>query len=286
MANALIAFNNRVDDATFSGGSYLPALPLTNLQNRRLKSVARSTDLLLASTQFQVDIGASKSARLFALVGHNLSLAATYRLRAGNDATFATTSFDTGWLEAWPRVYDSAQLDWLAPNWWTGKYLDEERYGYTWNLPILLPANAYYRYWKIEIDDSSRTDLAYVDIGRVFIGAAWQPVVNMSEGAEIGWQTNTQTQQSLSGAKFFQRRTPFRNAAFELGFMMDEEAFGNAFDMFRQVGIDKEVFYAYDPSDTVQLLRRSFLGHLPKLSPIKIKNFLLRGTSLEVEELI
>jgi hypothetical protein len=286
VANALIAFQNRVDQAALSGGSYIAGLPLSNLQNRRIKSVARSSDLSLSSTQFTVDIGTGKFVRIVALVGHNLSLSARYRLRGSSDVSFATSEYDSGWLDVWPRVYQSAQIDWQALNWWTGRYLEEERQGYTWNLPIVLPAQVNYRYWKMELDDAARTDVTYVDVGRVFIGGVWQPVVNMSEGAQLGWETNTQVQESLSGAEFFQRRTPYRVAQFELGWMLDDEAFGKAFDIFRRMGVDQEVFYIYDPSDTVQLLRRSFLGRFRRLSPIEIRNFLLRKTVLEVKELL
>lgn len=286
MANALIGYLNRADAATFAGGSWLPALPLSNLNNRRLKSVARSTDLALASTQFTTDIGANHFMRMFVLVGHNLSLTAKYRLRAGNDATFVTNLYDSGWTDAWPRVYQSTQLDWTALNWWYGKYLDEERQGYTWNLPIIFPAQVSYRYFKMEIDDSLRTDLTYVDIGRPFIGQVWQPVVNMSEGAQLGWDTRTQVQESLSGAEFFQRRTPFRVTQIELGYMLDDEAFGKAFDIMRRMATDQEIYFVYDPSDTVQMLRRSFLGRFNKMSSVEIKNFLLRKTALGIKELL
>lgn len=265
----------------------MSALPLTNLQTRPIKKIARSNNLLLPSTLFNMDIGVDKVVRMIALVGHNLSLTARYRVRCGIDPTFAAWSYDSGWTDAWPAVYSTYNLDWQSLNWWSGRYLDEERQGYTWNVTHILPAAVNYRYWKIEIDDFSRTDgIAYVDVGRVFIAGSWSPVVNMSAGAQLGWETNTQVQEALSGAEYFQRRTPFRIARFGTDWMLDDEAFGNAFDIQRRVGIDLEVFYIYDPADTVHLIRRSFLGRLRRLSPIEITNFLLRKTQWEVKELL
>lgn len=286
MANALLAFNNRIDVATVSGGSWLSALPLTNVQSRAIKQVARSTNLLLGSTQFTIDLGPDKVIRMLALVGHNLSLVARYRIRGGADNTFLTWSYDSGWLDVWPPVYSSYNLDWQSLNWWSGRYLDEERQGYTWNLPHILPAAVNYRYWLVELDDQTKTDTAYVDVGRVFVAGAWQPVINMAPGASIGWETNTQVQEALSGAEFFQRRNPYRVAQFTTDFMLDNEAMANAFDIQRRVGVDAEVFYIFDPADTVHLLRRSFLGRLRRMNPIEITNFLLRKTAWEVKELL
>lgn len=286
MANAMLAYNNRVDAATLSGGSWVSALPLNNLKTRAIKEVARSVDLLLSSTKFVVDLGPDKIVKMLALVGHNMSLTAKYRIRAGSVAAFTSYDYDSGWLDVWPAVYSTYSLDWQSLNWWSGRYLEEERQGYNWSLSHLLPSAFNYRYYQVELDDSLRTDLTYVDAGRLFMASAWQPVVNMSNGAQVGWESRTEVQEAISGAEFFQRRTPYRTAIFGTDWMLDDEAFGQAFDIQRRVGIDQEVFYIYDPADTVHALRRQFLGRLRKLSPIEITNFLLRKTQWEVKELL
>src|SRR5262245_42530055 len=76
---------------TLSGGSWLVALPLTNLQDRRLARVARSTNDDAASTQFDVDLTVARSIRVISLVNHNLSLAATVRVRSSNTVGNFTT---------------------------------------------------------------------------------------------------------------------------------------------------------------------------------------------------
>jgi hypothetical protein len=74
-----------------SGGSWLAALPLTNLQDSRLHRVARSTDDAAASTKFGIDLGVARAVRLLALVGHNFSSAATVRHRGFSAAPILDT---------------------------------------------------------------------------------------------------------------------------------------------------------------------------------------------------
>jgi len=121
MSNAILAYGNRADAATLSGGNWQPSLPLTNLQNRRLAKTARSTSLALANTKFDADLGQNRLVRVIALVAHNASLAALYRVRLSAVADFATTAHDTGWLPFWSVVYPFGGLPWGAPNWWTGQ---------------------------------------------------------------------------------------------------------------------------------------------------------------------
>jgi hypothetical protein len=87
MANIFLAWQNRVDDGTLSGGSWLSALPLANVQNRQVQKVARSTNAAEASTKFDLDLLSAQSIGVFALVVHNISNVGKVRITASNDAT-------------------------------------------------------------------------------------------------------------------------------------------------------------------------------------------------------
>ncbi|MGZ8888060.1 MAG: phage head spike fiber domain-containing protein [Halobacteriota archaeon] len=82
---ALIGTYNKIDGATLSGGSWVPSLPLSNIQTRILGQVARTTDDARESTTFSIDLGLPKRVNVAALVNHNMSLGARYRLRGTND---------------------------------------------------------------------------------------------------------------------------------------------------------------------------------------------------------
>jgi len=123
MANCILAFPNIADatKATLSGGSWVATLPLSNLQDEVLGTVARSTNTALVNTQFDVTYDKSRLVSVFGLIGHNMTADALYRLRGAEDAGFTSVLVDTGWTEVWPAVYTTATLDWEDPAFWSGK---------------------------------------------------------------------------------------------------------------------------------------------------------------------
>lgn len=285
MANCMLGFPNRTDAAMLSGGVWTGTLPLANLQSRVIGKVARTLNTALASTTFDIDLGAGKKVQVLCLRNHNLSLAATYRITASPLASFATLTYDSGWLDVWPVVYPWGTLEWEDDNWWTGKYTIEETQGYTVELDHLMPAMQVARYWRVEISDTSNTD-GYVEIGRLFIGPVWQPKINMSYGASVAWETKTGSGEAIGGSEYFQPRTPYRVAKFALNWMDQDEAFSQAFELQRRAGIDQEVLFIHDPDDTVHALRRRFLARLRTLSPIEYPHLNINSAAFEVKELL
>lgn len=94
MTNITLAWNNRTDSGTLSGGSWLTTLPLTNLQNRQVQKVARSTNAATSSTQFQIDLGQARTIGVVALVVHNISVSGYARI-TGSDSSAAWTNLLT-----------------------------------------------------------------------------------------------------------------------------------------------------------------------------------------------
>jgi hypothetical protein len=268
MANCMIGYPNRIDASTLSGGSWTAGLPQVNLQNRIIGQVARTTDATAASSIINIDLGSSKNIRLLSLRNHNISVTGQYRVRGSDDNTFATSAIDTGTLDVWPVVYPFGTSEWEDDSFWSGQYTAEQIAGYTTELVVILSASTVARYWRIEITDTTNA-AGYIQAGRVFIGPAWQPIVNMIYGASIGWTTQTQMQRSLGGSKYFQRRNPYRVETFTLDYMTEDIGMSNAFEIDRRAGIDGEILWVHDPADTVHALRRQFLATLQQLSPIQ-----------------
>lgn len=90
MANVFLAWQNRTDEGTLSGGAWQASLPLANLQNRQVQKVARTADAQLASTQFVLDLGQPRSIGVLALVVHNISVTGRYRITASDTAAGLT----------------------------------------------------------------------------------------------------------------------------------------------------------------------------------------------------
>ncbi|MFC5498130.1 hypothetical protein ACFPOE_11340 [Caenimonas terrae] len=81
MSSLLLAYSNRADGGSLSGGSWWN--PVTNLQDKRLARVARTNDCRLTSTRLRCDLKARYPLRAMSLHAHNLSTAAQVRWRCG-----------------------------------------------------------------------------------------------------------------------------------------------------------------------------------------------------------
>lgn len=274
---------NRCDSATLSSGSWNASLPLVNLQSRQLGRVARSSDATNTSTKFIADlISTERLIRIVSLVNHNLSLTSQYRIRASSDSGFSTILYDSGVTSVYPAIHPLSTLEWEQINFWDGTPGAEDIKGYTTNLCVILPQLVVARYWKVELFDTTNTD-GFVEIGRFFIGSGYTPTVNMAIGADIGWQTPTAVTTTISGAKYFQKRTPYRVANLTLPVLSVDEAMANLFEIDRRSGIDQEVIYIFDTADTYHALRRRYLGTIKTLSPVQYPygNALTKTYSIE-----
>jgi hypothetical protein len=268
MANAVLAYGNLIDGANLYSGAWQAALPLNNLKDRRLGRLARSASTALSDTRFDIDFGGTRLVRVVALVNHNLSAGALYRIQLSMVPDFATNVVDSGWKSVWPTVYPFGALPWGAPNWWTAKYPSDQIEAYTATLVFILSRSTNARYIRVELNDTTNAD-GFVEAGRAFAADGWQPVRNMVYGASLAWESRTEVQEALSGAEYFNVRTPVRVARFALDAMGEAEAMANAFEIQRAMGVDDELLFIWDPTDTAHALRRQFLCRMRTLSPIE-----------------
>jgi hypothetical protein len=305
MANVLLGFPNRIDSATLSGGNWQTLL--TNLQDRRLSRVARSASTAKADTQFDVDLGVPRKVSVFAIVRHNLGLNARYRVRVAQDAAFTNVIYDAAqlpaspsvsanfvlqqyamqgrvWPQVWPRLFNTASLDWEDPNWWDGRLPEEDRRGYPGLILCVLDEPVFGRYVRVEFLDEENVD-GYVELGRLFISQAWRPKNNATYGAGIGWEFDTTMDRAIDGTAYFDRKTGRRVQKFSLDWLSPDEAFGNVFEIQRAAGIDQEVLFAWDADDPVNLIRQSFLGRLRAINPLQLPYFNTWTNAFEIEEI-
>lgn len=285
MSNLILAFPNRIDEATLSGGSWQSTLPRANLQDRVLGHVARTADAALANTQFDVDLGKSRRIRMLAIVRHNLSVSAKVRLRGNDTASFTAPAYDSGWVDAWPRQYATAEMAWEDPNFWSGRPSQEQRDFLPKVFIHVADTMKFLRYWRVEVDDTTNPD-GYVEAGRVFIGEVWQPTYNASYGWKLGVDADTRIDKAVSGTEYFDRRSPARTQTFSLDWLTADEAFQRAFDLHWRQGLDREVFFIADPADSVNLLRRSWLARLEQINPIEQPYFAHHRAAFAMKEIL
>ncbi len=267
MGNTMIAYGNYVDSSVLSGGSWQGTLPLENLKNRQLGRLARTTGDDTGSTLFVANLGSPKVVQVLGILNHNLSSSAQYRIRGSDDSSFTTVAYDTGWKQVWPSVYDLNSLEWESNNFWLGGYDTDEVAGYPWHLIELLTSTQNLQFWRFEFDDVNNPQ-GYVQIGRLFVGQAWQPASGIAFGCSIGWEDPTGIQVALSSAEYFDSKAPYRVAKITTHFMETDEAMGRAFEIIRQSGSWKEIIYVHDVDDTTHAVRRRFPGRIRTVDQI------------------
>lgn len=286
MANCAMGFPNRVDAAMLSGGSWVATLPQTNLQTRVFGEVARSVNLLAASTTVVVDFGAAKKIEAVSLRNHNLSILAQFRFTGARDAGFTDVVYDSTLLDVWSVVYAYGILEWEDDNWWGGRYTEEQRSGFMTELIHLMPAFKLARYWKLELFDPNNTD-GYVEAGRLFLGPVWRPTINMTAGSSsLRWETRTQVQEARGGAEYFDELIPFRVEQFTINNLEQDEAFAQAFEIQRKAGISGEILFIHDSADTIHAQQRRFLARLRTLSPVEYAYGTINNVGFELKELL
>jgi hypothetical protein len=237
---------------TLSGGSWETTLPLTNVQDRRLARVARSTDALAASTTFDVDLGVARDVRVLAVLLPNItpSDVPTIRWRGSSVSNFASTVYDSGTNDLWPSGLTAEQADGL--NVW---------------IPTLPSAAQTARYWRCEITDTANAD-GYVDVARVVIAGGFQPAVNLSYGATLGFETRTERLETDGGATLYRERPVRRVLTGVLEDMAEADAFGAWFRLQQREGTSGQLFVVFDPADTTYLHQRAFLATFGDLDPL------------------
>lgn len=253
MGHCLFAYPDRLLSATLTGGSWESALPLSHLGDRRTSKVARSTDATAGATTFNADLGAVCNLRLFALLGSNLSAAATARLRIYTDSGHTQLVHDTGALPMPWAAIDAETLTGWRPDFWH-----------------VLPATYSGRYVRVDFSDAANP-AGYVELGRCCLMPAWQPQVNMLWGAAFLYDhSGTTIEKSLGGVRYAARRRPLRSLSVDLAHLGSDEAHQAVAEMQRVLGRDGELFFVYDPDDADFWRRqKSFLAIMEEIDPLE-----------------
>lgn len=279
--NIVLAWPNLVDIATLtSPQTWLATLPLSNLQDPVFGHVAKTASTTVTINSAFADyrqIGA------MALPNHNLSVTATVRIYMYYDAAQTTLLYDTGDILAWPRVYDSVQLNWEDTNFWDGTPTNEQRAQFTPLFVNFLPQLFTVRSVKIVITDSANPD-GFIKLGRLFLAPYFIPEFNTTyDGFERSQVTTTQIS-DCKGTAYFQVRKTKRRQTINLAFLSESEALQRIYMMQLTQGIDKEILYSDKLTTDQYSIITSMIGNLESLSPLTQPNLAQRGAKINILE--
>jgi hypothetical protein len=253
MGNTLLAYPDRSLDpaTTLSGGSWSAGLPIANLKDRLLTKVARTADTLAASSQWVENLGQPRDVKVIAVMGHNLSLPGTVRVRAYSDVGLATLLYDTGVLSAWPLSFTADDVLVQPPN---------------LILPLTTIVTA--QFWKFELVDTANA-AGYLQVGRAWLGPAWQPTLGIIYGDEIGYEPRSVVTESLGGVTWVDQRLPKRAGTITFPGLTGIEK-RTAMIFQKTIGNSGEVLYLQDVTHAAEdMLLYAFPATVRQVNPIR-----------------
>lgn len=279
----LIGTTNYIDSAAItdhsaeSNATYFPA---ENVQEIQLgKSYIGGT----LSAFMEFDFLQGRIIDVVAILKHNLPQSgSTVRVRLGNDATFATTEYDTGVVAAWPTIEEFGYLAYGEFH-WGGILTSSAALDYNISFFDVLAQAVQVRYMRIDLDGA----VGNVEIGRVFAGPSYRPTNNLSYGWDISWVDDSIITKSRGGQFFVDERERYRRLTFELNGIPEAEMFHNVFNhMDRRKGIAGDVLVIPQETDETTFITQNIYGRLLDLNPVQNRVLELYARQIEVEEII
>lgn len=258
MSNLGLGWPDRVSAATVSGGSWQASLPVTNVADRRITRVARSTSAAPAHSVIDIDCMSAKSMRGFALINHNLQSSATWRIKASLSAIGSTDVLDTGSINVLQMSLSPDVLEWEDTGWWEG--IGD---GWLRNMhPVIYIHSGQItaRYVRIEISDATNPD-GYIQIGRAPACPVLVPNYNDDLGRGSGFVDFNAFDVGEAGAEFARLGRKVKRESVSLSWLTEEEA-RFLRGISRQRGTDDDVLYVPDVGDAAAQQEYGFLARI------------------------
>ena len=247
---ALLGHTNQIDNATLSGGSWATDYPITNLQSRRLRKVARSAS---TSATIVVTLPVATDIGIVALCTHNLTNAATVRVQGG--------AFDSGTVTVYPAQPFSRQ-----------------------DYACLVQPEVSAAEWTITVSDPTNP-AGYVEFGRVFIGPTFAPDTSMDWGYSDGLISASEVQEAIGGPEFFFDLAVRRSWQGEFSWLTDAEA-AEFRRVMRSSDTINEIYFIPRSEITSGQGEFWFLGRFSELSPIAYPYLGVHSVPVSIRELI
>lgn len=264
-----LCYPNYTNVSTLSGGAWQNNLPLSHLKTPIFSQVARSVDALETSTIINLTTSIARSTDIVALANHNISVSGEIRLRVYSDNNFEFLLWDSGWQAVWPSLFASNTLEWEFDNFWLGTPSEEDRDSLTALLPIFLDNTEVVQSLTIEISDEGNPD-GYIQVGRLFMGGAWQPIYNAEYGIAYGHNISTsfETAFDMNQTEYAEVKTPKRTVSLTLNDLTEEEGFQKLMRMQKTQGLHGEILYTEDIERGQGSYVKTFIGRNQDVNPL------------------
>ncbi|CAA0103621.1 hypothetical protein [Zhongshania aliphaticivorans] len=276
---ATLCWPNLVDKCTLSSEATFTR-PLDRIKARVLKDRAITTDL---TCQFTATLDTDRPVGVVALISHNLSVDAQWRVRI-YDAADALLE-DSGLVDVWLPVFSTSELAWEDSNFWSGKPTNEDRARFTPQAIYLAGKNWYVKKIVIDLVDEANTD-GFIQIGRMFLSNVFQPTYNFAYGIRWGLNDPTEIDKTLDQTEYFDEQPQTREVTIAFDWISEAEAFSRFFRMRREVGVSREVLFFHQINVDIRFTQRTMLARVSQTDPVVHPDAARHTHSLTLKELI
>lgn len=246
MSNLRLIAVNDVDSATLSASpAVLSTLPASNLQLPERAKVVRTSST--AAQDIKGTWSAAKVVSGCALVRHNLTSSATWRLRLYSDAAWTTLVYDSGAMVATPAKA-LGELIWgvepLGVTVFTG-------WGQAFSDHYFAPISA--RSFTLTLTDAANPD-GYLQASRLFLGYTLEPEANCDWGLKLSWKESSKLSRTDGGSLRVDPYQPYRTLDFNLNWLTSGDR-ARFLDVFRAAGRRLDVWISVFPGSGGMLER-------------------------------
>jgi hypothetical protein len=288
--NAIVLAENFAETATLSGGSYSTEFPLTNLQSRRQKIVARTTDATLGSTIIIAALTQREQVRGVCVCNGNWTLTALARVELSNVSDFSVLTYDSGWDTFPGFVVDSTDLEYDNPDFWTGVLNDTLLTEFPKMFVHIIPdddeLDGFVGYIRVSFNDTANPD-GYLQYGYLDIAKGFQPQVNYSDTNSASILPLSDMSESLGGQRTWFERGLRRTWSANFALLENDELFRELTRVSAKRRDSRPVIVVPDQTDLVNFQYRSFLASAKTLPAIQqLLGPEIGATALAFEEFI
>ena len=237
MANALFLHPYYSDLGTITASTTASGLATSYLQTADPSRKWRSTSI---TTQWiGIDLGSALAATSLALIGGNLTSAATWKIGASN------TNVATA------RSAPSLTAVTAGTSAWIGSKTSNPAWAQHINFAKWANSTGY-RYWAIDPTDAGNAD-GYFEFGRLMLGVYWQPTLNVDQNVAISWMSADPQERTPYNKLMVDRRgNVARQFDLQFSSVDQDECEDGASELARLRGNGGDFLFCLDPEHTTR----------------------------------
>ena len=139
------------------------------------------------------------------------------------------------------------------------------------------------RYCRLDFRDPGKSNL---ELGRLILGAAYQPTRNYKYNATYGHRDYSDVYRAPSGSVSIRRGAIVPFVKYSIQFTKERELRANVIEMQRRIGGSREILVCLDPDDDGYRIQRMYYGLMGQVSQAVHQQFGLFEAGFEVEGIV